>query len=105
VHNIFTRIESFIATLGSYIPSWLKGSGSGAATPDPSTGSFLHKQSYVPPSKSDKPTVLKAALNIDSRQLAEAASNAMADLFENSPNAPTANESSLAALNGWNPVV
>jgi hypothetical protein len=53
-----------------------------------------------------KTTVLKAALNIDSRrQLAEAVSYALVDMFENSPNAPTANGSSLAALNGWNPVV
>jgi hypothetical protein len=104
VHGVFSRIESFLATIGSFLPSWLKhGGGTAAATNDPSGSNLFHQQSYIPPARSDKPTVLKAALNIDSRQLAEAVSYAMADMYENSPNAPTGNGTALANMNGWNP--
>lgn len=121
VHSIFSRIESFIGSIRSFVPSWLGGGAHNPTTnddagglihkegfvqPDPtnSSGNIFHLQNFVPPPKSDKPTVLKAALNIDSRQLAEAVSYALADMLEVSPNSASGNGAAFAALNGWNPV-
>jgi hypothetical protein len=102
VHSIFQDIESFIGNIKAWVPSWLKPSGVAPATSD--GNGLFHKQSYVAPARSDKPTVLKAALNIDSRQLAEAVSYALADFHEVSPNAPSGNGAAYPALNGWNPI-
>jgi hypothetical protein len=108
IHSIFEELASFLGRVSS-LPSWLRphslsnDAPMGKPMDDPTQ--LFHRQSFIPPARSDKPTVLKSALNIDSHHLAEAISYALADMFENSPNAPTANGSSLAALNGWNPVV
>jgi hypothetical protein len=111
IHNVVDEITTILAKVGGWfglgVHSNVPGSDNGYhPEADPlSAGSLFQRENFVPPPRDQKTTVLKAALNIDSRQLAEAVSYALADAFENSPNAPTANGSSLAALNGWNPVV
>jgi hypothetical protein len=62
------------------------------------------KMNFIPPEQQQqKPTVLKAALNIDSRQLAEAMTYALADLHENSGNATSSNGVAMLDYNGYNP--
>jgi hypothetical protein len=71
-------------------------SGTGNPMDDPTQ--LFQRQNYAPPPRSDKPTVLKAALNIDSRQLAEAVTYALADFHEVSPNAASGNGASLSRV-------
>jgi hypothetical protein len=59
---------------------------------------------FIPPEQQQqKPTVLKAALNIGSRQLAEAMTYALADLHENSGNTTSSNGVAMLDYNGYNP--
>jgi hypothetical protein len=61
---------------------------------------------FVPPQQQQsKPIVLTAKLDIDSRTLAQSMSQAIAELLENSHNAPSMNGASLFNNNGANPEV
>ena len=57
---------------------------------------------FIPPEQQQqKPTVLKAALNIGSRH--EAMTYALADLHENSGNTSSSNGVAMLDYNGYNP--
>jgi hypothetical protein len=60
------------------------------------------KQSYniIPSKENPKPITLAASLNIDGTQLAQTIASKLADIYENSPNAPTSNDASYYDSNG-----
>lgn len=65
-----------------------------------------HSMNFIaPPQQDKKPIVLTAKLDINSRTLAQTLSQALADLYENSPNAASMNGVALLNYNGANPVV
>jgi hypothetical protein len=50
------------------------------------------RRSFVPPSREDKKTIVTTAvLNIDGQQLAQTIASQLANIYENSPNASSAN--------------
>src|SRR5260370_1421374 len=65
----------------------------------------IHSINLTPPREQPKPIVLTAKLDIDSRTLAQSMSQAIAELLENSMNAPSMNGASLFNNNGANPEV
>ena len=110
-------IGKIMAAISAFLTPSAGGHARGLSTPNltlpndapndsgPSHNRFLHNQSFIAPPKSDRPMVFKTALNIDSRQLAEATSTAFAEMYENSPNSPSANDVAFASINGHNPEI
>ena len=97
--NFSDNVEMIVGALdpSARQKSWGPGSG-GRDEPLPK------KVNFIPPEQQQqKPTVLKAALNIDSRRLTGAMTYALPDLHENSGNANPGNGVAMLDYNGCNP--